>query len=561
MKITIRQFGGMRPVVAQDLLQPGEAVSAINTLLTGGDMVAYNTPTQVVALTSTNPVLSIYRYQADITDNNNNETTYWFQHTGEARWVKGSIDQDTEYKTYATGHLAYPSKTKNTLATASAPYPTTSRPMGLQKPTAMPTPTVTGTATNPSDPAETVVYVMTLVTDWNEEGPPSDASGAVSWRPGQSISLTSLPVGGTPSYPGNASRSQTYTKRRLYRSATGSSGSARYLFVAEIGDMVTTTYTDTKTTAALGNALATRDWLEPPDDMLGLTQMANGVLAGYSGSTVCFSVPFTPYAWPSAYQQSVDAPVVAMAAFSQSLLVATKRSLYVFTGSDPTNITSERLAVNQTCVSSRSMIEILGGVAFATPDGLGFFSEAGFKMLTEGLMTRREWQAYKPESMLGCESDGRYICFFDNGTRQAGLVFSFLDNPVFCETSLWATAAFRDRSRDALYLCFNGSGSTRNIQKWDSSTGSPQSFTWLSGVFRMPAPVNIGVARLDFTGTVTFELLADGAVVHGPITPTSMVAFKLPSGYRSTRYQIRLIGTGVVRAVELADSMRSMIGG
>ena len=545
----------MRPVVAQDLLKPGEAVSAINTLLTGGDMMPYNQPLQTLALTSVSPVLSIYRYG----QTNTNETQYWFQSTNDANFVKGPIDGDIEEKTYFTGHLAYPAKTKNTIATTATPYPYGSVPMGLKKLSSAPTLAVSGTATDPASTPESVVYVVTLVTDWGEEGPPSDATALVSWRVGQTITLT-MSTSTVTSYPGNSDKSgQTYTHKRIYRSATGSSGTARYLFVAQV-TMATTTYADTKLTANLGEALPSKGWVEPPDDMLGLTQMANGMLAGYSGNTVCFCEPGFPYAWPVRYQQSTDAPIVGMASFNQTVLVATKRSLYAFTGVDPSSITSERLAVSQTCASKRSMVEMMGGVVFASPDGLAFVDGSGIKMLSDGLMTRREWQAYSPSSMNGYESDNRYIVFYDTGTKQGGLIFSFGEDAAFCETDYYATAGFRDRGRDALYLTFNGAGSTRNIMKWDSGA-SPATMTWLSGVFRMPASVNMGVARMEFSGALTFELLADGAVVHGPVTPTSGIAFKLPAGYRSMRYQVRIAGTGTLRAFDLADSMRALVDG
>lgn len=553
MKVSLRVFTGMRPVCASDLLKPGEATSAINTLLTGGDLAPYYNPLQITALTSASPVLSIYRYGQSSTS----ETQYWFQSTNDCNFVKGPVDQDTEEKTYFTGHLSYPAKTKNTVATTSSPYPTTSYPMGLQKPASAPSAAVSGTATDPTSAAETVVYVCTLVSAWGEEGPPSDASAAVSWRAGQTVTVT-LPTSGTASYPGNSNKAQTYSTKNLYRAATGSSGTATYLLVASGIALATTSYADTTTTANLGGALLTKGWVEPPDDMKGLTQMANGVLAGFSGSTVCFCEPFVPYAWPVKYQQSVDAPVVAMAAFDQSLLVSTTRSLYVFTGADPASMTSERLAVMQTCVSKRSMVEMMGGVVFACPDGLGYVGPGGFKLLTDGLMTRREWQAYVPSSMLGFESDNKYVCFYDTGSVQKGLIFTLaLSEPSFCETDIYATAGFRDRGRDALYLCVNGGGSTRNVQKWDAGTAA--TMTWQSGVIRFPAPTNVAVARVEYTGTITFELIADGVTKYGPATVTSALAFKLPSGYRSMRYQVKVSGTGTVRAIELADSMQSMV--
>lgn len=557
MKVTVRAFTGMRPVVAPDLLRPGEAVTATNTLLTGGDLAPYNAPLQTIALTSASPVLTIYKYG----QSSASETDFWLQSTNDADFVKGPVDGDTEERTYFTGHLAYPAKTKADLATTSTPYPTTSYPLGIHQPSAAPTVSVGGTATDPASAAEAAVYVVTFVTSWGEEGPPSAASAPVLWREGQTLNLSGIVDTAAPSYVGNSNKGvPLIIGKRLYRSATGSSGSARFLLVNTEGDLplATTTYNDNKATANLGESLRSRYWVEPPDSMVGLTQMANGVLVGYTGNTVCFSEPFIPYAWPVRYQQSTDAPIVGCAAFDQSVLVATKQSLYVFTGTDPANITSERLAVSQTAASKRAMVEMSGGVVFPTPDGLMYIGSGAVNMITDGLMSRREWQSYNPSSMHAYETDNKYLCFYDNGTTQGALVFTMGDEPSFCLIDTYATAGFRDRSRDALYLCFNGGGSTRNVQKWDAGA-SALTMSWLSGVFKMPGAVNIGAARVDADGPVSFELLADGAVVHGPVTVSAYTPFRLPSGYRARKYQVRVSGTYVVRSIEIANDFEALL--
>jgi hypothetical protein len=559
MKVKIRAFTGMRPVVAPDLLRPGEAVTATNTLLTGGDLAPYNAPLQTIALTSGTPLQTIYKYG----QLNSSETDFWFQSTNDVNFVKGPVDGDTEERTYFTGHLAYPAKTKADLATTSPPYPTTSYPLGIHKPASALTTTVTGTATDPDSVAETVVYVTVFVTSWGEVSSPSEPSAPVSFRAGQSIELTNIPQSGTPSYPGNSSKGvPLVVGKRIYRSATGSSGSARYLLVNTEGDiaLATTTYSDTKSTANLGESLLSRYWVEPPDGMVGLTQMANGVLAGFTGNTLCFSEPFVPYAWPVRYQQSTDAPIVGCAAFDQSLLVATKRSLYVITGTDPASMTSERLAVSQTCASKRGMVEMGGGVVFPTPDGLMFLGSGTAQMITDGLMSRREWQAYVPSSMHAYESDGRYLCFYDTGSTQGALVFTLGEEASFCLVNQYATTGFRDRSRDALYLCFNGSGTTRNVMKWDAGA-APLTLSWLSGVFKLPGAMNFGVARVDSDESVQFELLGDGAVVYGPVATPGYTPFRLPGGYRSRKYQVRVSGASVVRSIEIASDMTELVNG
>lgn len=353
----------------------------------------------------------------------------------------------------------------------------------------------------------------------------------------------------------------TGAKKRVYRSATGTTGSARYLLVNTDDALALTTadYADTKLTSELGEALRSKNWSEPRSDMFGLVQMANGIMAGFSGSTVCFSEPFTPHAWPTRYEQSVDATIVGGAVFDQSLLVATKRSLYVFTGSDPAQMTSERLALTQTCVSKRSMVEMDGGVVFACPDGLAYIGPGGFKLLTDGLLTRTQWQAYKPDSMHAYNTDTDYLVFYDTGSVQKGLLFSFGSEMSFCELDFHATAGFRDRGRDALYLCTNAGGSNRDVKKWDA--GSALTMTWESGEFRLESPVNMGVARVETVGSVNFELLADGVVKYGPTAISGRLAFKLPADYRATRFRVRVGGTGKVRSIELADSMTSLANG
>lgn len=555
MKVSLKAFTGLRPAVAADLLRPGEATEAVNTNFTGGGLTPYaGLSSAVVTLTSANAVQTIYRYS----QNNTNEAQHWFQSENDVNFVKGPVDGDTEERTYFTGHLSYPAKTKSDIATTSTPYPTTTQPMGVAKPASAPSGSVTGTP-DVGSTAESLVYVMTLVTSWGEEGPPSAVSATLTRSPGQTVSFTGLATTGVASYPGNSNKSQTFTSKRLYRSATGSSGIARFLLVTTEGDIpiATTTYSDTKNTSQLGEELSTRYYLEPPDGMKGLVEMANGIMAGYVDNTVCFSEPYVPYAWPVRYQLSVDGPVVGIAAFGQSLLVSTRRSLYVMTGTDPGQMTTEKLAVAQACVSKRSMVPMMGGVVFACPDGLGFVDARGFKLLSDGLLTRKQWQAYKPESMHAYETEGSYLVFYDTGAAQKGLLFKLDSEPSFCETDVYATAGFRDKGRDALYLCTNAGGTSRDVKKWDA--GSNLTMTWTSGELKLPAPTNMSVARIDATGNVTFTLIADGVTKFGPTTVSSIAAFKLPADYRATRYKLKVSGINTVRSIELADSMKALV--
>ena len=544
MHFKVKVFAGMRPSASVDLLAPGEAASAINTKLSGGDLHPFQAPgTPGAGLTfSGAPVLSMYRFS----QLSQNELQYWFQSTVDADFVRGQVDNDTTERTYWTDGV-YCKKTNATLAATVAPYPSNSYRMGIPAPATPVTVSVTGTVNSASDPVETVLYCYTYVSSWGEEGPPSPVSAYVGWRPGQTLNISAMATGPGGNY--------SLLSKRLYRSATSNSTTKFQLVNLAVGadiPLATTTYTDTAVTAYLGDTLITTGWIEPPDTMTGLTAMANGMMAGFVGNTLCFSEPFLPYAWPVRYQQSTDAPIVGIAAFDQSLFVGTTQGIYIFTGASPSTMTSEKLAAAQSCVSKRSIVSMLGGVFFASPDGLYRLNASGLTNLTEDLMTRVEWQAYVPSSISAYETDNKYLAFFNNGTRQAGMVFTFGTSASFCETTVYATAGYRDKMRDALYLCIGNV-----LLKWDS--GAPMTFDWLSGVFHLPSEVNVSCAKVDSSAyPITFNLYADGVLVGASTTVANRFAFRLPSGYRSRRYQVELIGNSIIREVMVATDMREL---
>ena len=91
--------------------------------------------------------------------------------------------------------------------------------------------------------------------------------------------------------------SETGHVKRIYR--TNSSGD--FQFVKDVS-ISTTSYVDTITDANLGEFLLTTDNFAPPDNvssehpsgpMTGLIQLSNGVMAGFTGNTLCFSKAYT----------------------------------------------------------------------------------------------------------------------------------------------------------------------------------------------------------------------------------------------------------------------------
>lgn len=533
-----RAFAGMKPRQAPELLQPGEAALARNVRLDGGDMEPWNEPSDVLALTSVGAVTSIYRYGQD----SSSETQYWFQFTTDVNVLKGPIDDDTEERTYWTGD-GYPKKTKASLALGVAPYPSASLRMGLPAGGSAPTVTVNGSPTDPDDAANTVIYVVCYRSSWSEVGKPSTESAVVTYRPGQTPRVT---------LPGSPSGAYDITHVQIYRSNSGSS-STQFQFAAEVA-VGTAYWDDTVDSDELGELLPSQNYDEPDDDMVGLVNVANAYMCGFFGNQLCPSEPGVPYAYPIRYRQSVDAPIVAIAPFDQSILVSTKKSLYVFTGLDPRDLTSQKLTDTRVCVSKRSMIEALGGVVYASAVGLMLVTSSGLSNLTDALMTRKDWQAYKPDSMTCWSADNRVFVSYDTGTTQGMLVLTFGSDANMVEFDLAPTAGFVERSTDTLYLVVDNT-----IVKWN---GGEQAMTgvWRSGVTWYPAAVTMRTAKVDAdVYPVTFMLYADGQLRFTK-TVQSADTFRLPSGFRAKRYQYEVQYTGRVSAAGMASSTEELYG-
>lgn len=535
MKVSIRQFKALRPLVEPDLLAPGEATIASNCVVKSGALVPLRAPAPVMTLPGVQPI-SIYRFGQQLSS----DTQHWFQFHYDADIVKGPVDNDTEERTYITGAVIPPYKTNAVIGTAGSPLPSQVYEMGVWPPTTPPLLAALGTPTSTDVSPEARVYCYTLVTGWGEESAPSPVSSIVSVYPGQSVNVSDL----NASIPSGAFN---YASKRIYRSVTGSA-STQFQFVAEV-PLATVNIFDSATSSQLGGVLVTRGWAPPPPTLRGLTAMANGIMAGFTGNTLCFSVPYVPYAWPVAYQLSVDAPIVGIAAFDQSLFVGTTTGVYIATGADPSAMSMEKLAIKQSCVAKRSIVPMMGGVVWASPDGLCYVGNSGFRLLTEDLISRKEWQTNAPASFSSFEHDGKYIAFLFNGAF-AALIFDLGSTPTLTTANLATYGGYRDPKGDALFLAQPGN----LLSKFGE--GDPMALTWRSGIIKTPHDRPWSCARVVADSyPVLFSWITDSGVFTHNVT--SRFAFRLPPG-RVAHFQVEVHGATTIREIAMADSMQAM---
>jgi len=507
----------------------------------------------LAANTVVSGAMSLYRYGAD----SSSSTTYWCTWNTDVDVARGLVGNDVSERTYYTDGVL-PKWFDNTFALAAPPYPNNPRTLGVPAPTTAPSVVATGGA---SGSKEARVYVWTWVTDKGEESAPSAPSAVTPLSPVDATWTVTFNQS-VPTYTGNI------VSRNLYRSATTSNGSAVYLFVANITNLSSGyACADNTPDTMLGSALQSMNWQMPVANMVGLTPMWDGMMAGFFSKTICFCVPFVPYAWPIIYQQVIPETVVGLGVWQQNLIVLTDGQPYAITGTDPTALTITPIDASFSCTSKRSICEVPGGLLWASPDGLAYSGSRGNDSVSDLVFSREQWQALNPASMVVRRWGSFVVVRYNNGTDGA-LVFDWEKaNAVYpnklkikevypCSTQF--DNAYYDKLSGVLYLL---NTANQTISVWDgSATYGVVSFT--SKIFReTKAKLYLWAFVRADVYPVQLTLTVDGVVRLNNFTVTSGTPFKLPlSGFKGKEWQVSINGNGPLQEVVLANSVDELQG-
>lgn len=389
--------------------------------------------------------------------------------------------------------------------------------------------------------AESRVYAWTWVNKeagFEFESAPSPASAAVDVRAGQSVTLSGREAPPT---------GYVVTHWRLYRATAGV-----YLFVTEL-QVSQTTFTDATPAEELGEELPSLTWLPPPASLRGLTNLPNGIMAGFTGRDVYFCDPYHPHAWPVEYNQTVDYPVVGLGRMDTTLAVLTTGTPYFIQGAHPDSMVVVKSDLEQACASKRSIVSANGVVIYASPDGLVMLKPGGSGLITENYFTRAQWQTYfNPSSIHAYQHDNKYIAFYATASTAGGFIYD-MTSGQFVLHSLHASAGFNDLQGDKLFVAF----SDRTVRKW--LDGSAMTYTWRSKKFTMPQVMGFSCAQLEAEAyPVTVKVYSDGSLVHTQ-TVANRRPFRLPvTPGRDWEFQIE--GNTEVFAVAMAQSMEELAG-
>lgn len=561
---------GVAPAIAPEKLPDNYAQVAENCSFRRGIIAAIAGLSSVGTYLGSTAWRTLYRYGSN--------WLYWTD--ADINVVRGQLAAGNN-RLFYTGD-GYPKQTDTDLMPSSGMPDSTAdyRRLGVTPPTGALTINIVGSGSGVTE--DSVSYYYTYVCKWSdgteEESAPSTATAVTDIEEDEYVYLTGFVI------PSLAASGNNITHVRVYRLNSGSN-SAEYqhikcrpgsagateawdIAVTHVNDITDPVYDCNSTpdglTASLGDTSQVEDWDAPPDDLTGIVQYMNHVLAGFSGKNVCLSEPLVHYAWPEEYYNPVDYDIVSIGVFNQSLIVTTGTIPYRMTGTDPASIYTQPLPYEQPCLSKRGTVSTNIGVIYPSPDGLFLINDDGGQLLTKKVLTKEAWTDLPPDGfdhgdLISFYYDSVYYGFWAGSDQ--GFMFNFTDDLYLITFNMGDLIyhGCKDPETDALYL-LTAVGSTHYAKQWEA--GSDLTYAFKSKRWETP-PVCFSYAMVigeqSVTDPITFKIYGDEAQVERAGVPWSKSVqnqdiFRLPSGEEYRTHEIEISGTKDCRAIMIATS-------
>ncbi len=527
--IRVSTFLGMSPRTAERQLPDGGAVDATNLVITSGEIRPIRQPALAHEPAGSGPWLAVYRAEDD----------------GVVEWLAWTVDVDVARVPLATDvepRYCWTGDNEPRFAQFSG-LPSTFYTLGVPAPQAAPSVGHSGGTGS----AVSRIYCYTFFSALGEESAPSPVSGLTAgkvdgtwaitamdafpvssgtvsgshssgvttfvmaasanhWlRVGEGVTISSVDMlvtevtnaytfkvagnyAAATSWARVAPWNTTSMKRRLYRSA-GTNATFQL-----VHDDVSTTYNDTLTDAQImGDELISQDWSLPPVGLRGMLALPNGAMSGFVGNLLCFSEPYQAHAWPTAYQFGTDFEIIGTGAYGNTVVAATAGAPAYSTGSEPASVTMEKVNATWPCLSKRSVFSVGDGVGFATADGLAFVGASGASIMTQPMFSKVEWAPLDPSSMIAAAAEGKIFVRWSGPDGTSGImVFAGGESIGLTLLSAVPDELYADARNGKLYFV-----DSDGISQFDAGYGDRLAYQWRSKEFVLPAPVNMGAARVD----------------------------------------------------------------
>lgn len=539
MLLQVTGFNGCCLKSSARILPPDIGVDCRNLRPDRDDFRVWRAPTTVATVPAGSN--AIYRMGRDAPS----DATYWLSAAYDADFMPGFLGSDTSERTYFTGGDV-PRWTDNTIGLTAAPYPTTSRPLGVPAPVSAPTLAITTAGVGQSS---TRYYLVTWVTDKGEESQPSAVSAVLTCNTDAVVQITRTAV--VPS------DGRVYTYWRIYRTQANASGSASFYYVGQ--QVAATAVFSEAANTTLGETLPSLYWSMPDANLRGLTPLWNGMAAAFVGKRLCFCEPYRAFAWPTSYELTTKDTIVGLGVWRQNLVVLTTGRNYIVNGSHPSNMQMMPMEFDHACVSKRSIVGMDDCVVWASPIGLVSYGDSGGRVLTDSTVPWDTWRAMVPSTIRAARIHGNiYMGCYTQAGSSKGFQVDMADTRGFYFQDVGFDDLYWDELQDALFVL-----SGTNVQKWDSGALQPGSFT--SKAFRSTRPnkfnwVQVVADSFPVTIDITYTLHRSYQVVNmvTGMSITSAAAVRLPAGNLGVEWTVKVTASDGVQAVYLADSIEEL---
>lgn len=447
---------------------------------------------------------------------------------------------------------------------------------------------------------EARAYVYTWVSAYGEESAPSPATLYNGWTSDPWVLKLTPP-------DASITTNRNLATTRIYRTVTSVGGPTTYFFVAEVA-IATTSYIDSATSDVISQNLLLQSslWTPPPSDLVGMSLLPNGIIAGWRANEIWFCEPYRPHAWPVSYVVPVEYPIIGFGVIGQSLIVCTTGNPYTVSGINPASMSVSRIASYEPCLSRGSIVSSAAGVAYASANGVAVAVPGEVQVVTLQVIARDQWMDFvtwlNVPSLRAVALNGGYYCWgstragcftataFDNSSflladysgaykgafidisnRQVGATPGAFVDPSASRvgyTTLTSVVpmsnVFSDHWTGEPFLIYNSAVYWLDL----SEAATPGSFKWRSKTLNAPDARNFAAMRIYFgslpgiqppQGSVTTaRVYADGRLVWTRPLLTSGEICKLPSGFRATYWEIEIEGQVSLKSIEFATTAKEL---
>jgi len=405
------------------------------------------------------------------------------------------------------------------------------------------------TAVKESD-KEARAYVYTYVNTYGEEGPPS-APTIVTTSPIVEVNTTCTLDTVTGFAP--------IKEMRIYRTPTGSTV-AEYFYAGAIQVLSQPAgaydFLDNVKAEMLNEPLSSTNFYAPPNTLVGLMSLPNGILCAWKGNELWFSEQYKPWAWNPQNVKPLPATIVGGIAHGAGAIITTTKNPYSVSGVSSDSMTTSKLNVDQAGLSKWSIAVVDGAVVYASNDGLVTVVGGGASLnQSQMFFTRDVWRARYGAGLTGMRFsvwDGRLVVF-----HAAGAFVPFMlrtdeaDGTMTDLPNLVASCAFISQLSDQFYYAM-GSG----IYQFNG--GSDQQAVWQSRESVTARPTNFGFTQTVTEGSWSIEFYGDGELRHTETVTNGVKNFRLPGGFLASRWKIKITGTGRFRELRAGVTAREL---